>query len=427
MRRIPLTSRKCEDWLWNLLDYVEDTESPRHFWLWSGISTIASALQRKVYLPFGLETIFPNLYVMLVAVPGECRKGAPLSLSKKLLTDIGISVFADSPTKRALTKSLDKARQTQTYRGEDGIPIMPSSMSVISKEFSSFLAVDPKAMIEALTDLYDSHDEWIYQTSGEGTDKLFKLCLNAFIATTPDWIANNLPEEAIGGGFTTRVCIVSGKEKYKWISLPPPPDEEIYNKLKHDLKTINQKLIGKFRWGDEAYDYYDAWYNTIPAKTKQLRDTRLRGNLSRIHIASLKVAMCLHVSYSDELVIEIHDLEKAIKVLENSLATASEALSGHGRSRTAVDVEKVSRQLRVHQEMSFSDLLEINFRDTNRPELTLVLETLEGMNHIELLNVTCDAFGQKKIGRIKWIGVTEGKGKGGGGIKRGPYERKPKE
>jgi len=120
-------------------------------------------------------------------------------------------------------------------------------------------------------------------------------------------------------------------------------------------------------------------------------------------------------------------LEKAIKVLENSLATASEALSGHGRSRTAVDVEKVSRQLRVHQEMSFSDLLEINFRDTNRPELTLVLETLEGMNHIELLNVTCDAFGQKKIGRIKWIGITEGKGKGGGGIKRGPYDRKPKE
>lgn len=412
-------SRKLKDWLWSLLDYVEETESPRHFWLWGGISTIASALQRKVWLPFGLETIYPNLYIMLVAPPGECRKASPLSLSKKLLEDISIPIFADSPTKRALTKSLDKVRGNQMYRDHEGKPMLHSSMSIISKEFSSFLAVDPKAMIEALTDLYDSHDKWVYQTSEAGTDTLHKVCVNAFIATTPDWISNNLPQEAIGGGFTTRVVIVSGKDKYKWISYPPIPDEKLYIKLKHDLKSISS-IVGEFSWGDGAYELYDKWYKTIPEKTLAVKDHRLRGNLSRIHIVALKTAMCLRVTYSEDLKISVEDLDKSIKMCEDALATASEALAGHGRSRTSVDTEKVLQQLRVFGETNFAELLQINYRDTNKKELTEVLITLEAMNHCKL-EKTLDQFGEIKIGRIKHIQF--GHGKGGPGKKRGSYDR----
>jgi hypothetical protein len=352
---------------------------------------------------------------MLVALPGECRKGGPLSLSKRFLEEIGIPVFADSPTKRALTKSLDKVRRNQMFKMPDGTPVVHSSMSIISKEFSSFLAVDPKAMIEALTDLYDSHDEWTYQTSESGTDKLYKLCVNAFIATTPDWIANNLPEEAIGGGFTTRVMIISGKDKYKWISLPPPPDEKLHIKLRHDLKKIGS-LVGEFEWGTGSYAYYDKWYNSIPGKTKALKDSRLRGNLSRAHIAVLKAAMCIHVARSDDLVIEVQDLEYAIRMIEESLNTASEALSGHGRSRTAVDVDKVLRQLKVNEKIHFKDLLMINYHDTNKPELTEVLVTIEGMGRCKM-EQTVDSFGGMKIGWIEHIPYAENV-RGGGGKRR---------
>src|SRR3990172_7573375 len=33
--------RQCDNWLISLMDYVEETEAPRVFWLWAGISTIA--------------------------------------------------------------------------------------------------------------------------------------------------------------------------------------------------------------------------------------------------------------------------------------------------------------------------------------------------------------------------------------------------
>ena len=416
-------TRRCEDWLWSLMDYVEETETPRHFWLWGGISTLASTLQRKVWLPFGRKKLYPNMYVMVVAPPGECRKASPLEFSEDILREIDIPRFADSPTKRALTKALDKVRANQMFRpppvdGKPSPPIMHSSMTIISKEFGTFVAVDPKAMIDALTDLWDAHDEWRYETSGEGTDTLRNLCLNAFLATTPGWIAENLPERAIGGGFTTRLIIVTGKEKYKWLSFPPVPDAQLFARLKHDLQNIKANTIGEFQWEPDAYEYYDNWYLTLEQQTARLRDRRLRGNLSRIHVQALKTAMCIRVSYSDELIITLGDMEKAIKLNEQALKSAGEAFEGLGRSKTSVDVEKIIQQLRIHGEIMFSDLLAINFRDTNKQELMVVLETIEGMGTISI-NKTIDQYGQPKYEKIKWLG---GSSTHKGGRRREPVQ-----
>ena len=80
--------RQCENWLITLMDYVEETEAPRVFWLWSGLSTIASALQRKVWIPFGMETLYPNMYIMLVADPGDVDVSIPAALDNRLLESI---------------------------------------------------------------------------------------------------------------------------------------------------------------------------------------------------------------------------------------------------------------------------------------------------------------------------------------------------
>ncbi len=396
--------RQLDNWLVSLLEYVEDTEAPRVFWLWAGISTIASALQRKVWLPFGMENLYPNMYVLLVADPGECRKGMPLSMSKKILQDIGLHIFADSPTKRAFTKDLDEVRKNLFfYMPGSNAPIVHSSMTIVSKEFASLLAVNPKEIIDLLTDLWDSHDEWEYKTSDKGKDKLYRVCLNAFIGTTPRWLTSNLPPEAIGGGFTSRVIFVYAREKYKWLSLPPPPNDKLYQLLKHDLKTINS-LVGEFQFGPDAFDVYNNWYQTIKDKTKDLSDDRLRGNLSRIHTNALKTAMCLHIAYANDFIITDKDMAKAIAIVEASLGNAGEALGGHGSSRTAAGVERILRQVQLIGKISFTALLRSNYRETNKLELSEILETLEGMGAVKL-ETTIDNFsGGKKILFIEWKG-----------------------
>jgi len=363
------------------------------------------------------------MYIILVAPPGECRKASPLEFSEDVLKEIDIPLFADSPTKRALTKALDKVRGTQMFRppqigNTPSPPILHSSMTIVSKEFGSFVAVDPKAMIDALTDLWDSHDSWKYETSGEGEDILRNLCINGFFATTPGWIAENMPEQAIGGGFTTRLIVVTAADKYKWLAQPPEPDPKLYARLKHDLKNIKTNLIGEFSWGPDAYEYYEAWYMTLEQQTKNLKDRRLRGNLSRIHVQAIKAAMAIHIAYSDELVISLGDIEKGIKLNQEALRTASSAFEGHGRSKTSVDTEKIITQLRIHGEIEFRDLLAINFRDTNKPELMLVLDTIEGMGTVQIGKVI-DQFGAPQYQKIKWLG---GSSTDQGGKRRSPLK-----
>ena len=392
------SSRKCNrSWLKTLGEYVEETESPRHFWLWSGLFILGSALQRRVWLPFGRDPVYPNLFVMVVAPPGWSRKGAPVGFAKDILEDVGLPVGIDSPTKRHLTKRLAALSETEQFF-YNGFKRPQAPLALISKELSSFLAVDPKGMIEAITDLYDNHKKWDYGTSGKGEDVLRNLCVSCLFATTPDWIARNLPEEAIGGGFTSRFVLVSGVDRYKEVSIPPPPPEELYKKLKIDLEMVAH-LTGEFEWGEGAREAYDAWYPTIKPWADSVGDDRLYSSFSRVHVQVIKIAMCLHVAQKNNLILERKDIERAIKLVKGVFATASEAFSSHGRSPIAIILDKIIKQAKVFKTITASRLLKLNYRDVTKKGLSEILENLETMKliRIEYCEKTKETF-------VYWIG-----------------------
>ena len=91
-----MANRKLKDWVGGLLELVEDTEAPRAFWMWGALYTIGATLRRQVWLPFGIQNIYPNLYVLLVAPPAKARKGGPPKLAKQMLNALHIPVAVDS-------------------------------------------------------------------------------------------------------------------------------------------------------------------------------------------------------------------------------------------------------------------------------------------------------------------------------------------
>ena len=368
-------ARRLDSWLKALAEYVEDTEAPRQFWHWAGISTIASALQRKVWLPFGIENYYPNLYV-LVAGPPASRKGQPLKVSKDLLTMIEIPVSRDSSSKRNLTEQLEETSKTE-YFDYQGSTRAQSSMSIISKEMSSLLAVNPKEIVECMTDLYDCHDKWEYGTSKAGEDILLNVCVNALIATTPVWLSENLPESAIGGGFTSRFVIVFGDEVYKRVPRPEltAQQQTTWNDLVHDLAHIS-KLVGEFSWTSEATRVFDSWYRNIDAKIRATPDERLHPFIGRIHAMVLKTAMCLQVDRSDELVLGLDVIKEAIVLLEHVLATASDAFGGHGRSFLGTDTKRVITQLRTVKQATLRELMKMNWMHVSKTQLQEIVETI---------------------------------------------------
>lgn len=375
--------RRLGNWLKGLHQFVEETESPRDFWLWSGIFTICSALQRRVWLPYGLETIYPNIFILIVAPPARCRKAGPPSLARKFLKEIKIPVSPDSTSKRALTKDLAQlSKERHIFYNNRQLP--NASMAIVSREMSSLLATDPKGMIEALTDLYDSHDEWDHKTSTQGGDPIRGCCVSTIIATTPKWISSNLPEESIGGGFTSRFVIVNGRKKYKLVPRPPIPDDRIFQALIHDLRLISG-MLGEFSMEQESMDIFDSWYNTIEDRIPSVDDDRLHPFMGRMHVIALKVAMAISASHTNSMIISPKDITTAITLIDGILDTAGGALGGFGASRLGPITDKIKQQIMEGGQCSQQELLRWNYRDLNTGDFDTIIDTLTKMGCIEIV------------------------------------------
>ena len=373
--------RKLDNWLKGLAEFVEDTEASREFWLWSGITTICAAMQRKVWVPYGLENIYPNIYTMLIAHPGE-RKAHPVTLAKRMLEELFIPVAVDSSSKRAFTQELAQTAETEMFIHPDGKQRRMATLAVISKELSSLLAVNPKEMVEVLTDVYDSHDTWKYKTSGQGQDYLYNVCVNCLVASTPRWIADNLPPGAIGGGYTSRQIIVTQQMPWKDVPWPLMPDQILYRKLLHDLNRIHA-LVGEFKVDDVARAVFEVWYKKLRARTKESTDEKKTVFMNRMHVHALKVSMALRVAYSDELVLGEEELGQAIEMVEKILKHLDEAFAGYGISKLGPQTEVVKAQIRQLRRTSLSELLAMNYQNLGRNDMEEVLTTLEAMKLIK--------------------------------------------
>lgn len=395
-------ARKFPSWLQALSLYAEETEAPRQFWTWAGISTIASALQRKVWLPFGFEKLYPNLYVILVGPPAS-RKAAPVKFSRNILKEIEIPIAVDSSSKRSFTQELAETAKREIFRFE-GKQIPQCAISVISPEMSTLLAVNPKEMIEVLTDLYDAPDWWDYKTSGKGEDRLYNVIVNCLIATTPTWLMENLPQSAIGGGYTSRHLIVYGDHVHKRVTIPwarkveDLSDERrskaqklLYRDMTTDLREISS-TVGQFSWSAEAFTLFDSWYHNIDEVLRTTPDERLQPFVGRMHTIALKVAMCLTVDMGSSLVLEAPIVENAILRVEGVLAKAAEAFAGHGRSSTGPDVQRVLGQLKMLKRTTLRELITLNYKHLGaetKSQLIKILEIIETM------------------GRCKWVASSE--------------------
>ena len=378
--------RHFENWVTAYAQYTEDTEPPPSYHVWTGIYVVASALQRKVWLQFGRRRLFPNLYIILVSPPGRCRKGAAISLGVDLLKKVpGISVTSDSTTREQLIRAMANARNDLSYEEDGGGLIMEQhcSVSVVSKELGSFLGVKNTHLITFLTDIYDCDDEWEYSTKHSGTDKIQGACLNFIGAITPDWLARNLPMDAIGGGYSSRVLFVVGRQKHKRVTIPPdsPALRSMARLLSEDLEKITT-LTGPFRFDPEAYTFYDEWYQGIDDLAPTIEDPRFGGYLERKPAMVLKSSMALAVAKRNELVITLDDVAQALSLINDLEPLMSDAFGGLGEYDKAIVIEKVMKQLGVRKEMTFEDLLNANWRDIDIEGLKAIMQTLQVMGVI---------------------------------------------
>lgn len=382
--------RHFNNWVIEYTKYTKETEPPVHYHVWTGIFVIASALQRKCWLQFGRRRLFPNLYVIFVSPPGKCRKGAAITLGVDLLKKVtGVTVTSDSTTREQLIRHMASSRNDFLYfQGGVQEQEQHCSLTAVSKELGSFLGVKNTHLITFLTDIYDCDDVWEYSTKNRGTDKIIGACLNFVGAITPDWLARNLPMDAIGGGYSSRVLFVVGRKKAKRVTIPPdsPELQQKARLLVEDLERIST-LTGPFTWDPQAYAWYDAWYQGLDDDNPSIEDPRFQGYIERKPAMVLKTAMCLSAAKRSTMVIEQDDVAQALALIEDLEPYMSDAFGGLGAYDKAVVIEQVMKQLMLRGQLTFQELMRLNYRDIDEDGLQAILHTLRTMGEVDIVDL----------------------------------------
>ena len=244
-----------------LQDYTalyKSTEIPERFTLWCGIAGISAMLSRKVWMNMGTYTIYPNMYIVLVASPGQSRKSAAVSNMEKLLilTEPSPNLVGNEMTVQGL---FDALQEVETDDSSNFLKKTSIGYATID-ELVNFLNKKSyeQGLGHFLLKLYDCPPIYESITRGRGKLSLKNACFGFLAGTTLPLLRRAIPADAVGDGLTSRIIFVYNEKKgvpSLFTSLTEK-QKEIEESLVRTLSKISQ-YSGEIQITDEAKNYND--------------------------------------------------------------------------------------------------------------------------------------------------------------------------
>ncbi len=299
------------------------------------------------------------------------------------------TIFAQKITTEALIQALEesKGKEKACY----GI--------IVASELSVFLGADAirSGIIPALTDLYDSPAKWQYHTRSRGREELTNVTLSMLAASTKDWLKTSIPASAIGGGFTSRIVFVIGKEPSKLVLFP---SEQLQNPM---LKTnliadLEQMCLlgGAVQFTSGAKAVALEWYER---EACEVHDEKVDGYFGRKHDTMFKLATVLSVSESNDLLVEEQHIKRALAMLEHNEKHLNTIMESVTSTPVGGDTEKVLTIIKKFRNVSHSDLLRKCWRYASAQELSEMIKTLTESKEIDMFLDKHNARWYKAKGR----------------------------
>lgn len=315
-----------EDLLDVWLEYSAGVNSPEQFKLWSGISMIAGALERRVWACYGDYIGYPNLYIMLVAAPGvgkfvieEVRELMQLVHAADS-SAAAFHVASDSLTKAAMVDELAAAKKLRIL--PQGPPLIYHALFVPFEELQfSLPGFDPE-FVGTLNTMFNNkllHRErrrWGQPVVVEIEKPVFNLLLGA----QPSYLASTFPEDTWNTGIARRLIMVysPGTDIFDIFSETRSKTPARRAQLLSGLSRLSG-LYGQMKWekstADRVRDWHLAGGPPVPTHSRLVHYKR-----SRTYFI-IKLMMVAATAARFELVIRNADFDRALAWL-----TSAEAL-----------------------------------------------------------------------------------------------------
>lgn len=251
------------DWLQSFVHYASFGEASPRLMHWVGVSTIAGALQRKVWIDQGDFQWSPNFYILIVGEPGAVRKTTSIDVGMRLLKRVeGINFGPSSTTWQAFVERVALAYSKVDVPGHGEFEM--SSLTLALSEFGTFFDPENRDLVDVLTELWDGRlDTFQKDTKTSGKDDVVNPWINIIGATTPKWFARNFGDNLVGTGFASRLIVLAGELPVKDIAYPkrhmPATRPLMAEALIERLAEIS-RYAGEVQLTEEAYEWGDAWY-----------------------------------------------------------------------------------------------------------------------------------------------------------------------
>jgi hypothetical protein len=315
-----------EDWITSFLRYTAHIPSPEIFRLWSAITALSGAMERRLWVTTAGAVLYPNLYTLLVSPPGVGKSQA-INIVYSLWTQTpNINMAPDNVTKASLLDYLEGAKRQVVLSATQMVTY--HSLVVSASEFGVFLPAHDTEFLSSLNHIYDNPD--FYKETRRTTKKVLEITnpqLTILAGTQPAYLSTLLPEAAWGMGFMSRqLLIYSGTPVTVDLFSTPTMNKKHRDELTNEMTEVT-KLYGAFSFTEQAKEKISAWNNTgrepVPAHGK------LGHYNARRIIHLLKLCMISSVSRGSGRVIEERDFDRAFAWLiqaENNMGDIFRAM-----------------------------------------------------------------------------------------------------
>jgi len=376
--------RRCRNgFLTDYLDFTKEQESPEDYHFWVGLGTVGIALGRRCFVDRGYYTLYPNLYIVLVGESAITHKSTALSIGVNLIKgSLGeeVSFFSQKITTEALIYHLvQRYEETNTAHAV-----------IHASEFSVFFgkSISDPTLLQTLTDLYDCPPTWSYTTRGRGIEMANDICVSMLAGSTPEWLKSCLPDEAIAGGFFSRLIPIFRSHSER--KTPFPEDtltsqmRNLRDNCKNDLQIISG-ISGQFQWETKAKNLFATWYEDENYNDPGGAPPLLRGYYGRKGDNIIKLAMIHSASRDSSKMIREQDVLFAVKALQSNEGYMEDIVKYLGKSEEGKKLEIVRELIERHGELKHSDLMRKVAHRLNKDEVKMTIDTLEEAGRIKCI------------------------------------------